>query len=774
MNAVLSAAQFQRVIVGAEYKLDDAQRAAIESDAVEGLLIVAGPGAGKTTCLFLRVLKLMLVDGVPPAGIIATTFTRKAAEELRSRILGKGFLIMETAASLPRLSTASRKRLRQLDINQIWTGTLDQLCAALLRDHRVPGQQPPVLLDDFLSKTLMLRKGLLAEKIKKGHPLDDFFIERLGALRFGYGPQRRTEMAMTLWGRRFQDLVDWDGMVNAETDNFPEAIPTLVKVFEGYGNELENRAAVDFAMLEYRVLDYLEKGHLETWLAGVKVLLVDEYQDTNPLQERIYFEIASRTGGALTVVGDDDQSLYRFRGATVELFRDFAARYRKRFKRPPSTVFLSVNYRSSANIIGFVNRFVGLDRQYQQARVKDKPPMTIASGAETGTPVLGMFRESREALAQSVADFIYKVFRGSGYRLPDGSLIRADVAGADIGDCALLCASPKETNGKGEKRLAGLLRAELGSTPSAIRVFNPRGQDFHEIPIVECFGGLLTECIDPEGRVQQAAAGFWRDDERDRLSGWRAAALAYLEGSGNSTLVRFVDGWRRRAPSIRGRSWPVNSPILQLIYSLVHFFPGLHDDPEGQVLLEVFVRQIQVLEELGGFRGRLVHQPTNQELSDRSVRALLEDFLRPILLGVVKIDEEMVESFPRDRLSILSIHQSKGLEFPVAIVDVSSDFKTNHHGTRPKRFPDDPGGTHLQEDFMRAYTDLQTETRSGRDRAFDDLIRQYFVAFSRAQSLLLLVGVSKGAPPGQVPNVATGWDRAQMPSLAHINSLMMI
>jgi DNA helicase-2/ATP-dependent DNA helicase PcrA len=385
-----------------------------------------------------------------------------------------------------------------------------------------------------------------------------------------------------------------------------------------------------------------------------------------------------------------------------------------------------------------------------------------------------MFRESREALAESLADFIFKVFRGAGYRLPDGSIIHADAAGADVGDCALLCSSPKETNGKGEKRLAGLLRSELDSSLRAIRVFNPRGQDFHEIPVVECFGGLLTECIDPDGRVQETATAFWRDDERDRLSAWRAAALAYLKDSGDAALARFVDGWRRRDPAIRGRSWPVNSPVLQLIYSLVHFFPDLHDDPEGQVFLEVFVRQIQALEELGGFLGRLVHQPTDQELSDRSVRALLEDFLRPILLGVIKIDEEMVESFPRDRLSILSIHQSKGLEFPVAIVDVSSDFKTNHHGTRPKRFPDEPGGTHVQEDFMRAYTDLQTETRSGRDRAFDDLIRQYFVAFSRAQSLLLLVGVSKGSPPGPVPNVATGWDRGQLRSVAHINSLMMI
>jgi len=162
---------------------------------------------------------------------------------------------------------------------------------------------------------------------------------------------------------------------------------------------------------------------------------------------------------------------------------------------------------------------------------------------------------------------------------------------------------------------------------------------------------------------------------------------------------------------------------------------------------------------VSGFKAGLIHDPGNKELSDKSVRDLIQDFLGPIADGTVDIDEELVGSFPRDRLSVLSIHQSKGLEFPLTIVDVSSDFKTNHKAHKFKRFPDDGGTPHRMEDLVRPYSTLVETPRSRSDRAFDDLIRQYFVAYSRPQEVLLLVGLSKGAPDGVIPNIAAGWVR---------------
>ena len=140
------------------------------------------------------------------------------------------------------------------------------------------------------------------------------------------------------------------------------------------------------------------------------------------------------------------------------------------------------------------------------------------------------------------------------------------------------------------------------------------------------------------------------------------------------------------------------------------------------------------------------------------MKELLRDFLAPIAEGVVDVNEELMETFPRDRLSILSIHQSKGLEFPLTIVDVGSDFK-DLRAPAFKRMPTAGGAPHRMEDLLRQHSPLGVPARTQTDRAFDDLFRQFFVAFSRPQDVLLLVGVTPTQPGGRVPNVATGWDR---------------
>lgn len=87
-------------------------------------------------------------------------------------------------------------------------------------------------------------------------------------------------------------------------------------------------------MLEAEFLDQLKDNKLDDFLNSLKLILVDEYQDSNLLQEQIYFQLAEaaiKNGGSLTVVGDDDQSLYRFRGATVDLFTNFLERFENKF-----------------------------------------------------------------------------------------------------------------------------------------------------------------------------------------------------------------------------------------------------------------------------------------------------------------------------------------------------------------------------------------------------------------------------------------------------------
>jgi DNA helicase-2/ATP-dependent DNA helicase PcrA len=133
----------------------------------------------------------------------------------------------------------------------------------------------------------------------------------------------------------------------------------------------------------------------------------------------------------------------------------------------------------------------------------------------------------------------------------------------------------------------------------------------------------------------------------------------------------------------------------------------------------------------------------------------------PIASGTEGVSEDLIETFPRNRLSVLSIHQAKGLEFPMVIVDIGSDFKRNHPQQRRNRFPDDGETAHKLENLMRPFAkSLSSLRRSERDRAFDDLYRRFFVAFSRPEQCLVLVGLTGSVPEaGTIPNAAAGWDR---------------
>jgi DNA helicase-2/ATP-dependent DNA helicase PcrA len=127
-NRVVSWIDFRRLVTtpapeGLGKPLDDDpdQEAAIAAPVNQSLQLIAGPGTGKTTSLTLRVLKLVFVDGVPPASIVATTFTKKAAGELRSRILGWGDQLRNT---MLRDALLDEEVIRRIDLNQITTGTL--------------------------------------------------------------------------------------------------------------------------------------------------------------------------------------------------------------------------------------------------------------------------------------------------------------------------------------------------------------------------------------------------------------------------------------------------------------------------------------------------------------------------------------------------------------------------------------------------------------------------------------------------------------------------
>ena len=486
--------------------------------------------------------------------------------------------------------------------------------------------------------------------------------------------------------------------------------------------------------------------------------------------EQIYFELtraALRNGGSITVVGDDDQSLYRFRGATVDLFQAFVPRINATLGIQPRIIYLSQNYRSAPRIVDFCNSFIVLDTRYQSARVQNKPQISpMRPQPYTNYPILGMFRDDVNQLASDLANFIHQVIYGGGVQVQDvqGNQYTIEVATQRrgrpeaAGDIVLLCSSPREFDAQGRPRLPRLLRDELGQLSPLIQIFNPRGQNLEMIDDIQILCGLILECIDPNSIIQnstnlpQVAANMFNT--------WRRRARNYINSNPYPTSPRslrdFVNAWQNRRPLGR-RTWEREIPLIDLVYKLITWIPNMQNDVEGLVYLEAITRTINQAGLFGNFGGQIIFDQVNPNLEQMSIREALWNIFMPIATGAIEIDEELLETLPPDRLNIMSIHQAKGLEFPLVIVDVGSDFRTNHHAHAFKRFPRNGGKTCNMEDELRPFSPLGQPQRAALDRAFDDLIRLYFEAYSRAQDVLLLVGLN--SVRNGISNVATGWDR---------------
>lgn len=761
-----------------QYPPNARQETCILADPTAPLMIVAGPGSGKTTVLVLRALRLVFVDGMMPEQILITTFTRKAADEIRSRLIEWGIGTRECLRQHPPspLPPGFVDWLDLIDINRFVTGTLDSLCEDALTRYRASGDAPPVLVEGFVGNALLGREGMLPSGALNHGPLyaylAQFTLDGQPPHNFG----EALSVCRTVVDRIIQDQVDPAAFITAGTHT--QGRQLVVASLNTYRTYMSQTNRMDFAGLEHVFLDRLMAGRLNRFTSTIRALLVDEYQDTNPLQESIYFELVRQTAPSVTVVGDDDQSLYRFRGATVELFNSFASRLAAAVPSLAAarTEHLIDNYRSTPEIVTFFNNFVLYDPAFTGARVQPPKPQIVPQIASNMLPVLGLFRPDVQTLAAALADFLVDVFRAGGRTISVNGqpiqIIRSP-DGGDIGDAVLLAQTVNEFaarfyNNPQRVRLPRLLRDELSAR--GVNVFNPRGQALRDIPEVQRLLGLLLECIDPptnanpEG-AQQAVASL-RHEARHYLTLWRQAARAFIATNPAPNIPRslgdFVQAWQTRTNQTAAEAWPEEWPILELCYKLMTWMPFFQHDPEGQVYLEAMSRCIAQASTFSRYRSMIIHaRDTARQVHDaKSVMRAIMDIMVPLGEDSVEVDEEIMPHVPRNRLPIMTIHQAKGLEFPLVIVDISSDFTGNYEAQRFRRFPEEPTSTQALEDDLAPYCavgPLRT-TRSALARTFDDLWRLYYVAYSRPQSLLMLVGVDRCLRYATaVRHVATGW-----------------
>lgn len=307
------------------------------------LLIFAGAGSGKTRVITYRVANLIATHGVPPYRILAVTFTNKAAGEMRSRLTA---LAGETIA------------------RDLWVGTFHSVCARLLRRYHaeVGLERRFVIYDDSDQRAMLAR-------IIKSRGLDDRT----------YPPKRLLGRIMVQKRACLRpDDVEPSPYFDAE----------MVELYRDYEAALKTANAVDFEDLILHIMRVAESKTPagQELRDRFQYVLVDEFQDTNEVQYRLVRALAAGTQN-LCVVGDDDQSIYSWRGANVHNIRGFERDF------PDATVIkLEQNYRSSANVVKAALGVI--------APSPDRVEKQLWTDAEAGEPVrIHAVRDEREEAA---------------------------------------------------------------------------------------------------------------------------------------------------------------------------------------------------------------------------------------------------------------------------------------------------------------------------------------------------------------------------------------
>ncbi|MFG0607224.1 DNA helicase II [Vibrio mimicus] len=287
--------------------LNDKQREAVAAP-LENLLILAGAGSGKTRVLVHRIAWLMSVEEASPFSVMAVTFTNKAAAEMRGRI----------------------EELMHGTASGMWCGTFHGICHRILRAHYLDAK----LLEDFQIIDSDDQQRLL-KRLIKAHNLDD-----------KQWPARQ----VAWWINNQKD----EGLRPAQINAFDPVTQTYLKLYTAYQEACDRAGLVDFAEILLRTLELLRGNqHIrEHYQARFKHILVDEFQDTNAIQYA-WLRMMAGAQSNVMIVGDDDQSIYGWRGARVENIEKFTREF-------PSvnTIRLEQNYRSTKTILEASNTLI--------------------------------------------------------------------------------------------------------------------------------------------------------------------------------------------------------------------------------------------------------------------------------------------------------------------------------------------------------------------------------------------------------------------------------
>ena len=288
-------------------KLNDPQRDAVTLPA-QHALVLAGAGSGKTRVLTTRMAWLIQTSQVSPLGLLAVTFTNKAAREMVARV----------SAILP------------IDTRGLWIGTFHGLCNRMLRAHHRDAGLPQAFQILDTADQLAAIKRLL-----KANGVDDDKYPPRDVQRFINGAKE-------------------DGQRPGDVEAYDSFRSRLIEIYTLYEAQCQREGVVDFPELLLRAYELLSRHApiREHYQRRFKHILVDEFQDTNTLQYK-WLTLLAGGGAHLFAVGDDDQSIYAFRGANVGNMADFERDYAH-----GTVIRLEQNYRSFGHILDSANALI--------------------------------------------------------------------------------------------------------------------------------------------------------------------------------------------------------------------------------------------------------------------------------------------------------------------------------------------------------------------------------------------------------------------------------
>jgi DNA helicase-2/ATP-dependent DNA helicase PcrA len=609
--------------------LNPQQRAAVTLPH-QSALILAGAGSGKTRVLTTRIAWLIQTGQIGPHALLAVTFTNKAAREMLTRI----------SAMLP------------INTRGMWVGTFHGLCNRLLRaHHRDAGLPQTFQILDTQDQLALLKRVMKA----------------LGVDDEKYPPR---EVQYFINANKDQ------GLRAPQVEALDEYARRLIEVYAEYDAQCNREGSVDFAELLLRCFELLSRNEvLRThYQRRFSHILVDEFQDTNRLQYR-WLKLLAGTDNAVFAVGDDDQSIYAFRGASAqnmfEFERDFARGH---------VIKLEQNYRSHGNILDAANALI----RHNQRRLGKELWTSEGSGEPLRLYEAVTDIEEAAFILQELRDL-----RTEGVRLSDIALLYRSNAQSRVLEHALFNAGmPYRVYGG----LRFFERQEIKHALAYLRLAANADDDGALLRVIN----LPTRGIGARSLEQMQEAARMRG-----VSLWQAACSTPLSGKAGAGVMAFVQLIERLQQDARGLSLP---EIVELVVERSGLKAYYESEKDGADRIE---NLNELVTAAAGFVSESLAAEVPAGTGDDAAPAqesarlpALDEFLAHAALEA----GEHQAAAGADALQLMTVHAAKGLEFHTVVISGLEEGLFPHENSR-----DQPDG--IEEERRLMYVALTRARR---------------------------------------------------------------